>query len=339
MVFVSHCPLENSLCRRISEAGAFGVGVFFCLSAYLIVSLLLRERDRTGTIRLGAFAVRRTLRIWPLYFLVIAACCLCGLQWPAARIDGHMLLALSLMYANIWVAHVGWQHLGPISALWSISVEEQFYFFVPLVAKLGGRRTLWIVCGTAFAGAYLALAVIARQRPQPILQVWTNSFVQFQFFASGAAVAMLCYGRRLRIPASVRAILFAGGIGFVYQARRCGLHGVEPVSTMMLLSGYLFASLGVAAILISILDLPRSPPKATVYLGKISYGLYVFHYPLILFALTHSRLQIAPLVVQFPAYSGLLILTIGVAASSYHFIESPILKYKRRFETIKTRPV
>ena len=101
MVFISHCPLGNSLFGRMGEAGAFGVGVFFCLSAYLIVTLLLRERDRTGTIRLRAFAVRRMLRIWPLYFLVIGACCLCGLGWPAARLDGHMLLALSLMYANV----------------------------------------------------------------------------------------------------------------------------------------------------------------------------------------------------------------------------------------------
>lgn len=339
MVFLGHCPIMASWYRHIREVGFLGVEIFFCLSAYLIVTLLLRELERTHTVRLRAFAIRRALRIWPLYFLVVGLAWLWGLRWAPAHIDGHMLLALSLMYANLWIGHVGWQHLAAIGPVWSISVEEQFYLGIPLIIRLGGRRMLWVVCGSTLIASYVVLFFLARKGLYPMGPIWTNSFVQFQFFACGGVIALVCYGRRLRISGYQRAILFIVGCGLLLAATKCGIDVWAKVAPASLLAGYLCALLGVAAIFVSVLDLPKHPPAPTIYLGKISYGLYMYHYPFLWLAFVLFSIQFAPLWVQLAWSAGSLMLTICIAALSYRFLEAPILKYKRRFETVKTRPV
>jgi peptidoglycan/LPS O-acetylase OafA/YrhL len=279
------------------------------------------------------------LRIWPLYFLVIVIGWSLGLRWPSARIDHHMLLALSLMWANIRVAHVGWQHLASIAPIWSISVEEQFYVAVPLIVRLGGRRALWVVCTATFMASYVALWLLARQQLPPMGPIWTNSFVEFQFFAAGGIIALVCERRNLRISAEFRFALFISGLGLLYAATRCGVAGWEPATVAHTIAGYICALSGVSAIFLSVLGLKKSPPRASVYLGKISYGMYMFHCPLIWLSLTLFDIQFSSVTFQIGFSMGLLAITICIAAISYRFIESPILKYKRRFETVKTRPV
>ena len=118
-------PAVVPIVCAISGAGAFGVDLFFALSAYLITILLIREEEVRRHIDIRAFYVRRILRIWPLYFFFIAVAALVPLwdrtqhlRWP--YIVGYLLLAGNWVYA--------WQGLphsiaGP---LWSVSIEEQF---------------------------------------------------------------------------------------------------------------------------------------------------------------------------------------------------------------------
>jgi peptidoglycan/LPS O-acetylase OafA/YrhL len=128
-VFWSHVPSITSRLLPWNEMGAFGLCLFFMLSAYLIISLLIRERAASGTVSVRSFALRRILRIWPLYFLGIALGCLSGIFWPDMRLPWQAVASMMLLATNIYVLRHGWV-LGVIGALWSIAIEEQFYLAV-----------------------------------------------------------------------------------------------------------------------------------------------------------------------------------------------------------------
>jgi peptidoglycan/LPS O-acetylase OafA/YrhL len=103
-VFCDHMPINARWYQPIGEAGAFGMCMFFMLSAYLIITILLREKETAGTVNLPAFAIRRVLRIWPLYFLVLFGGYVLGLYFPAgARLSGHAVLAFSFLVGNLYI--------------------------------------------------------------------------------------------------------------------------------------------------------------------------------------------------------------------------------------------
>src|SRR6185437_12176413 len=105
--------------------GGFGLSMFFMLSAYLITELLTREREQTGTISWRLFFIRRSLRIWPLYFAVVFLLA-----------DHRAWLVLVLFIAN-------WSQADPgrlAAPLWSLSIEEQFYLFWPPVMKFRAEK-------------------------------------------------------------------------------------------------------------------------------------------------------------------------------------------------------
>src|ERR1700677_1497524 len=150
-VFICHTlPFDGAVYRRfhlpipwlwgaIAKSGAAGVDLFFALSAFLITSILLREREETGAISLRRFYLRRILRIWPLYFLLIAL----------GVVLAHTMVKQSLpwYYVAGYLLFVGnWVHAvfgGPNSIcfpLWTVSIEEQFYLVWPLAAKMLKRR-------------------------------------------------------------------------------------------------------------------------------------------------------------------------------------------------------
>jgi len=141
-------PSVRLVLYRLFSAGGFGLSIFFCLSAYLIATLLLRERSRTGDINLKAFYIRRILRIWPLYFAALFA----GfLRSYTGHLQHYPLAFLFYIFlAGNWYCAIYGFPLNPILPLWSISVEEQFYLFIPLSAKRGGHRMLVIVASLLF---------------------------------------------------------------------------------------------------------------------------------------------------------------------------------------------
>ena len=167
-VFVCHAlPLDTAfyhslhlpmpwLWGAIAVSGASGVDLFFALSAFLITSLLLRERQETGEISLRLFYIRRILRIWPLYFLVIAMGVLLA---HTARTRNHLwyydqslpwyYVAGYLLFVGNWVyAAFGTTH-SICAPLWTVSIEEQFYLVWPAVMKLLKRRGM-IIAGDSY---------------------------------------------------------------------------------------------------------------------------------------------------------------------------------------------
>jgi peptidoglycan/LPS O-acetylase OafA/YrhL len=325
----------------VQQIGGFGVALFFTLSAFLIITLLLREKDHTGTIRLGAFAMRRILRIWPLYFLVIALGYLAGRHWSAIHIKPDAIAALAFMYGNVFVAHHGWTQTGILNPLWSISVEEQFYVAIPLLVLLGGRRALAAACGLTLLLACITLFWLGSHAAIPSTAVWANSFVQFQFFAAGGILALISFRRKIALSLPWRAALALSAPLLLYIAATiCQLRSNDPTSIARLFSGYLCELAATTALFLAILNLPLKIPYPLVYLGKISYGLYLFHFFLMWFTFARAdRMGLVLWMNNHPAIAATLVMaaTILLATLSYQLFEKPILRWKQRFEIEKTR--
>ena len=132
--------------------GAVGVDLFFALSGFLITTLLLRERRAAGTIRLGAFYARRSLRIFPLYYLVLAFYALRALQTQAGSVVArHFLHALPFhaTYTANWLVDYAVPHPVMFAFSWSLCVEEQFYWVWPGLMALCSRRAVLAVLMSA----------------------------------------------------------------------------------------------------------------------------------------------------------------------------------------------
>ena len=346
LVFLHHTTFQLFPFMQVfRSAGAFGVCLFFLLSAFLITELLEKEHQSTGTIRLRAFYARRVLRIWPLYFAILF------LDFGFSRIFhpgtftfGH-LAAFLLLAGNWFVARHGflWSWSMP---LWSISVEEQFYLLCPSTRRFTGRSGLLAFSSTALAVSCIALVVLSRWSVNVDTYVWVNSFVQFQFFASGVLLALLLRGRTPNLRTGHRGLLVLSGLAAFYTAQAV-FHtkiSVVPAELHMLLPGYILVNFGCLALLLGFLgaNIPARANSLT-YLGKISYGLYAFHYGLLEFsgyavrAFTKIFTGLRP---YSPSLRDVLafVLTVFVASLSYRYFEAPILLFKRRFEVIRTRP-
>jgi peptidoglycan/LPS O-acetylase OafA/YrhL len=292
LVFCGHVDLRRPWLMPLADIGALGLPIFFTLSAFLIVSILLREREQTGTVAVRAFMLRRVLRIWPLYFAVI------GVTWYIGGLDPQLqrteVLELSLMLGNLYVLQHGWLALGVLVPIWSISVEEQFYLAVPWTVKFGGKRLILATCLLTLAIAYATLAVLGHRSATPSLEVWANSFVQFQFFAAGGLLALLLHRRHVRLPVPVRLLLFAAGCACFYRAVYLDrIHWPAPTGGRHLVAGYITVLLATCAMLIAVLDFPWKVPPLLRYLGKISYGLYLLHM-LVYVELYYMSVQYSP---------------------------------------------
>lgn len=330
----------------IKESGGFGVCLFFCLSAYLITELLERECRQTGSIRARSFYLRRVLRIWPLYFSFLLFGVIFGIVFPAYRIETSRIFAFIFLSGNWYVVlnNVG---SGPIVPLWSISVEEQFYLLWPWISKIG-RKGMIRACLLLFPVAWLALFELANRNANAN-SIWTNSFVQFQFFGLGALFALGLRGRipqlRMRwrlafLPAGVILWLIAEG---VFHIKGSGVH-----SCASLAAGYMSVAIGCMLIFFAFLGIQREYlPSKVIYLGKISYGLYVFHALAVECAWkTVASLNLHPTAALGIAIVGArlifvqvlaMAMTILLAMGSYQYLERPFLKMKERFTTVKSR--
>src|SRR6266516_5084650 len=127
---VRHVPTAlASLITSIIKAGMASLDVFFILSAFLITELLLREKEFRGVPDLKAFYIRRLLRIWPLYFFMIALASFLSI-FERSQLLGWAYALSFLLFAGNWImVFRGFPHAQIIGPLWSVSFEEQFYIF------------------------------------------------------------------------------------------------------------------------------------------------------------------------------------------------------------------
>lgn len=320
---------------------SFGVCMFFLLSSYLITKLLIIERESTGSIHLKSFYYRRILRIWPLYLSFLTLMWILGRFHIFYPIETGRMLAFLFFAGNIYSGFHGFTY-NPILPLWTVSIEEQFYIlWPPLVRSVRGSLT-----GAALA--VIAVAVIAifllhRFATDVTQAVWTSSFVHFQFLALGALFAVRFSKKVPTYSFAARAVLVIAGTILVLIAAgplHINYDMLPPVSAPLLVTGYELMAVGVSLQFLAFLGAAQGGykiPTALTYLGRISYGLYVFH---------DLSLQICGWLAKRYAmhntgfrFFGGACLTLILAMLSYRFLEMPFLRLKKRFELVPTRPI
>jgi peptidoglycan/LPS O-acetylase OafA/YrhL len=333
--------------REVLQALDFGVCLFFFLSGFLITRLLLLEHSTTGTVAVKNFYIRRCLRIWPLYFAFLALIAIVSLFVPALHVGRYRMMAALLFVANWAVVLHGWQGIA-IQPLWSVSVEEQFYAVWPLFARVGRR----LILGMSFAGIGLCVATLfyfAHKGDALVTQTWPNTAVQALFLSAGAITACLSQPEHRRMSTLKRILLACSGLLLWFVASAV-FHVVrmETPGPAQLLSGYFLVLTGTYCIFTAAAGWrSTSIPTWLIHLGKISYGLYVFHVACLIgmealayaFVAAHPALHLSPYLAEAVSTAVALAICLLCALLSYRFLEKPFLNLKERFTTIESRPV
>jgi len=329
------------------SGGFLGVDVFFVLSGFLITSLLLDELRRTGRIALADFWIRRARRLLPALIVMVLAVVAARTVFPTEAIT---TLRDDAVAAFFWVAN--WAFVvqrtdyfsqgsppSPLQHTWSLGVEEQYYLFWPLlviaVAALFGARARWAVFALATAGV-AGSAAGAIVLASDVNRVYFGTDTRVQALLIGAAAAALL----------VRdwSVLTAGGTLIRTRLRRwvAGALSVIGVAGLAVLAHYatgsarefragLLIAVAVAAVLvIAPVALDQGSPVARalacrplVWLGAISYGVYLWHWPIFL-ALNGERTGWS----GWSLFAVRCAATVVAAAASWWLLEQPIRRWR-----------
>jgi len=320
--------------------GYVGVDVFFVISGFLITSLLARELDDTGRLDLAQFYARRVRRILPAAFLVLGATivgCVVFLSPVGFWRAGPGIAAAAAYVPNVLFAFARTDYfhparISPVIHYWSLGVEEQFYVVWPALLWLAHRfaggargRLTWIVL--ALVVGSFALSAVGTG-PYPALSFYLLPTRAWELGA-GALVA-LAGVRARRLPLAAANAAGATGIAMIV-----GSAVVFHESTPFPGTAALVPVLGTVLVIVAgatrlrtwaAVGLGWSPMR---YVGRISYSLYLWHWPLLVFA----AIALAPLpapVQAAVAVAGSFVL----AAATYRWVEDPL----RRGQRIGRRP-
>jgi peptidoglycan/LPS O-acetylase OafA/YrhL len=339
-VFISHAfaieigyytqlgmPREAALwLSKAIAVGGFGVALFFVLSSYLITELLIRESSRTGRLDIKSFYIRRALRIWPLYLFFLLLVYLLIPPGSIYALNGTYLAAM-LLFAGNWACVIfGGMRYSVAGPLWSVSVEEQFYFAWPLIISRVGIKHLKTVCLVMLVISNLT-RIVMEKKGAGAVAFWCSTISWLDAIAAGALIALFLRGRVPRLSPTRRIFLFAAGVAVWVACGRFFEFLIYPD-----IAAYPLIVAGSVMMLWAVLG-SRFTNPIFVYLGRRSYGLYVWHMlalALVSFLLT----KYSPL----HALSGFA-LTILLSVISYRWLEQPFLKLKKRFTHITSQPV
>lgn len=333
--------------QRVALFGWAGVQIFFVLSGYLITGLLRKSAAAPLTSYLWSFYGRRSLRIFPLYYLVLLLMLVAlwgGVELPNVR--PGLPYAATYTY-NIWHATSAFVHSELISHFWSLCVEEQFYLLWPLFIYYCPPRhirkaLLTLVVAGPFVrlGTYLVLSLPeVSALKETSIAVYTLTPSHVDAFAIGGYFALFPLGGARRAFMLAFGCLLAVGIAIKITHglpwRTLGLPlGLE--SAYGFVWAYTLMNV-VSALLIDCLVHGKLLPglieqRWLKFLGQISYGIYVFHYPV---QWAVSRV--------LPSYSSLIqilvqvVITIAIASLSYFAWELWFLNQKDKWFPVATK--
>ncbi len=334
--------LDHAGLAQVS-GGYVGVDVFFVLSGFLITGLLLKEARETGSISIGSFYARRARRLLPAATLVLIVTVLLSYevfgQLRANRVAEDARWA-ALFASNLRSIQQGTDYLGaqqepsPLQHFWSLAVEEQFYFVWPLLIlllvsvgkgipirlKLGVTLSLMIAASFAYS---VHLTSVDRTT------AYFSPLPRASELAAGALLAVLSPWL-LKVPRMAGVVASWAGVAVIlWAAVTFDAHTVFPgaaiavpvAGALLAVAGGSIAPQGGAEVLLA-----RSPIQWT---GKMSYGIYLWHWPVILLAAGFAGREMSVqenLLLYVPA--------LAIAAVTFSIIEDPI----RSAKSLRQRP-
>lgn len=322
-------PVYRYIPEDYITLGLLAVRLFFVLSGFLITGILLRARNEPPGVALKRFYFRRVLRIFPIYYLMVLICL--GLNVGAMRQGAFW----HLTYLSNFIAPFHPEWMGPAGHFWTLAVEEQFYFVWPFIVIFLPAR--YLVKSMVLT---IGLAIIFRVLIAYVLNLPLSAGALFTFGAldalgGGALLAMFHYDKTLypHLQRFMRICLLTGvalliPLTVMYRFKVGGriIHVLLPLSIALLFVVLIEkASRGFKGKSKQVLEWPP-----VLYIGKISYGLYVYHnFMLALVVYSYGIYGTAPnyrLVALFST-----ILTFLAAIVSWHLIERPIVQLKNSF--------
>jgi peptidoglycan/LPS O-acetylase OafA/YrhL len=334
LVYVHH------LYHPFLPGGFFGVDIFFVLSGFLITSLLVQEWNRKGSISLKNFYIRRALRLMPgvlLLVLLTGGFAFVFLSGKRA-IQTYQGIWLTLSYASNWFYAFGsFSASNPLGITWSLAIEEQFYLTWPIMLYLALRLRLgrrWILCGLGVAIFIIALhrKMLAAQGAN-ILRLYYASDTRADSILIGCILGLSVSWSLLphdnkRVEIYMRSLAAGAVIFLAYMV------GTASWADSMLYLNWGYTLIAVsAALILNVLIL--WPPKLAllilkftplVWIGRVSYGLYLWHWPVREFIYPKEKLPAS--VVQLLA---VVVLSLLLTTLSYYLVEKRFLGWKKRF--------
>jgi peptidoglycan/LPS O-acetylase OafA/YrhL len=333
IVFISHAGLRNLV------PGGFGVTIFFCLSGFLITTLLRIEYERYGSIDLRAFYIRRSFRILPLLYLTLAFALLLGILGQASgEITVAGVLSQVFHWSNYYlIAHGPDSVVAGTIVLWSLAVEEHFYLVFPLLFRFASKRfsrstQAWILaCLCALCLVWRLILIFVLHRPDVRTELGTDT--RFDGLLLGCLMAIVANpalndwpalsSKRIRLAASlsIPVLLFT----FLYRNESFRATWRYSLQGIALLPLFVYAIRDRGSIVFRILNL-----RWMTMLGVLSYGLYLVHSVLLEWFTAH--LHASKLAVGIVTFCSAL----AVAKLLQIGIERPLLKFRKRFAAVRT---
>ena len=337
----------------VTNYGSYGVELFFVLSGFLITGILYDARNEPHYFR--NFYMRRVLRIFPLYYGVLALVFFVAplISWLRGPTLDYLVdrQAWAWLYAiNIYIAKNGEWSFSYLDHFWSLAIEEHFYLFWPLVVFVLARRPRALI---AVSLAIAVGAMLGRLTGSLMGLPWWTTYTLTPFRLDGLALGgfLAVMARqpgglewlRRAAPAAATAVAGLVAVTFVWTrlVSREGLELILPVRAALIL-------LLLACLLVGALTAPERSSlsrffrsRSLVFLGTYSYGLYVYHH-FISYYMTSNRTDLV-LAGWLGSHLAAVALqaTLGMGASlavaylSYEFFEKRFLRMKRLFETAK----
>ncbi len=343
-VIWQHSPAVSHDLMPFANIGASGVSLFFTISGFLITTLLLREETKTGTINLKNFYIRRVLRIFPLYYLVlfIYTVLVFSLEHNAVGSGFFNNLQYYLTYTSNWFVDLAVNEDGHRRVIfifaWTLATEEQFYLFWPIAMKfLQRRKAIAIILILMLADLSLEFTYFGTlQTPntffERILRIATSPSTEI---CCGVLLALALhsknvflllrkvFGRSESAPLlaimAITVVMWPGNISAAWYA-------VQSIIFCFLLAACVIREDHSLSWLLKLPLLQR--------IGMISYGMYMLH----MLAVNISRKAVNSIGLQFNLNSSwiiflfALLLTIFMALISYRYYESLFLKLKENFK-------
>jgi peptidoglycan/LPS O-acetylase OafA/YrhL len=332
----------------------FGVDLFFLISGFLITYLLIREKSDKGKVNIPAFFLRRILRIWPLYFFIIALCFFWLVPWMMPEYPRLHLPYPEVAYKPVIFFYNNFDTIRtqtwnfPFAHFWSICIEEHFYLVWPFLVAFTPIKRLPIVLGIII----LACMIFRAWAYYSLKECWftldLHTLARMDALAIGGLAAWRHYHHpfKLRVPLYLRILLLAILIGAMF------FDDLTFFSNVFWVCCKRFFYLGLAGLLMmNFVFNPEAkfrwgPNHIFNYLGRCCFGIYLWGNILlqviIVKVIVVPKRPIVDWMIDhigpgLTYWSIIISFSLLIPVISYELIEKPFLKLKTRFAIVRTR--